>query len=72
MEGISCPRKHILNYSETRYMEIMGNIESEISAGMRGKALICYGRWNMDSLLRIFPQREEILESDRGQSTGGM
>lgn len=25
--GISCPRKHILNYSETRYMEIMGNIE---------------------------------------------
>mgnify|MGYP006979884883 FL=1 len=57
MEGISCPRKHILNYSETRYMEIMGNIESEISAGMRGKALICYGRWNMDSLLRIFPQK---------------
>lgn len=36
---------------------IMGNIESEISAGMRGKALICYGRWNMDSLLRIFPQK---------------
>ena len=36
---------------------IMGNIESEISAGMRGKAPICYGRWNMDSLLRIFPQK---------------
>lgn len=46
-----------MNYSETRYMEIMGNIESEISAGMLGKAPICYGRWNMDSLLRIFPQK---------------
>ena len=62
MEGISCPRKHILNYSETRYMEIMGNIESEISAGMRGKA----------PASDLSAKEKRFLESDRGQSTGGM
>ena len=72
MEGISCPQTHILNYSETRYMESWETSNQNISrdAGKSTDLLweVEYGQPASD----LSAKEKRFLESDRGQSTGGM
>lgn len=69
MEGISCPRKHILNYSETRYMESWETSNKKYQP--KSTDLL----WEVEHgqpASDLSAKEKRFLESDRGQSTGGM
>lgn len=61
MEGISCPRKHILNYSETRYMESWETSNKKYQPGCGEKHRFAMGGGIWTACFGSFRKREEIF-----------